>query len=130
MPRRRYTLALACYLTIPAVLIAGGSLFSLIDPEMARNHADYVRDYRLLNLVRMVVLMLTAGLAVILWLSCCYLVIQSRQDASGGMWAFSEGLEVIYLVVLIYLLWPILFNFAGNLLEQRTTHQDPESSGG
>ncbi len=31
------------------------------------------------------------------------------------MWAFSEGLEVCYLVVLFYLLWPILFNAVGHL---------------
>ena len=39
----------------------------------------------------------------------------NQQNASGGMWAFSEGLEVMYLVVLMYLLWPICFNFAGHL---------------
>jgi hypothetical protein len=31
------------------------------------------------------------------------------------MWAFSEGLEVMYGVVLLYLFWPICFNFAGYL---------------
>jgi hypothetical protein len=38
-----------------------------------------------------------------------------EQAASGGMWAFGEGLEEMYLVVLIYLLWPILFNAVGHL---------------
>jgi len=42
-----------------------------------------------------------------------------RQNASSGMWAFSEGLEVIYLVVLLYLLWPICFNLAGRLLRPK-----------
>jgi hypothetical protein len=37
----------------------------------------------------------------------------ARQNASAGMWAFAEGLEVMYLVVLLYLLWPIVFNIAG-----------------
>jgi hypothetical protein len=32
------------------------------------------------------------------------------RNASGGMWAFSEGLTVMYLMVLFYLLWPICFN--------------------
>jgi hypothetical protein len=31
-----------------------------------------------------------------------------RQNASAGMWAFVEGNEVMYLVVLLYLLWPIV----------------------
>ena len=28
-----------------------------------------------------------------------------QQNASGGMWAFSEGLQEFYLVALFYLLW-------------------------
>jgi hypothetical protein len=43
-----------------------------------------------------------------------------RQNASSGMWAFSEGLEQIYLVVLIYLLWPVVFNVAGRFFKRRT----------
>jgi hypothetical protein len=38
-----------------------------------------------------------------------------QQNASSGMWAFSEGLEVLFLVVLFYLLWPICFNVVGRL---------------
>jgi hypothetical protein len=38
------------------------------------------------------------------------------QSASGGMWAFGEGMEVMALVVLIYLLWPLCFNAVGHLL--------------
>jgi hypothetical protein len=33
-----------------------------------------------------------------------------RQNASSGMYAFSEGLEVLFMVALFYLLWPICFN--------------------
>ena len=51
----------------------------------------------------------------------------AQQSASSGMWAFREGLEVIDLVTLIYLLWPIVFNLAGQLLKpQSHAHQqDP-----
>ena len=38
-----------------------------------------------------------------------------RQNASSGMWAFAEGNEVMYLVVLLYLLWPILFGIVGRV---------------
>lgn len=38
-----------------------------------------------------------------------------EQSASGGMWAFGKGLEEMYLAVLIYFLWPILFNAIGHL---------------
>ena len=37
------------------------------------------------------------------------------QNASAGMWAFAEGLEVMYLVVLLYLLWPIVLNIVGRV---------------
>jgi hypothetical protein len=37
----------------------------------------------------------------------------NQQNASSGMWAFSESLEVLFLVVLFYLLWPICFNVVG-----------------
>lgn len=42
-------------------------------------------------------------------------VIIDRQNASSGMWAFGEGMEVMYIVVLLYLLWPIVFNIVGRV---------------
>jgi hypothetical protein len=45
----------------------------------------------------------------------------AQQAASSGMWAFGEGLEEIYLVTLIYLLWPIFFNLAGRQFKPATT---------
>jgi hypothetical protein len=39
------------------------------------------------------------------------------QNASSGMWGFSEGLEEFFLVVVFYLLWPICFNVAVRLLK-------------
>jgi hypothetical protein len=37
------------------------------------------------------------------------------QNASSGMWAFGELNEVMYIVVLLYLAWPILFNLVGRI---------------
>jgi hypothetical protein len=209
MPKRQYILAVVCYLSIPAVVIASGVMFRLIDPELARGGADYVRNFRLLELARKGALITMAGLALALWVLTCYLVLKSRQrslwwlllaaagpfgfivilmledrapasydlyqqfirqlklywrvpieiaafvtvwslafelmvlkrnltiryesfmsgtpaatiidlqNQSSGMWAFSEGNEVIYLVVLIYLLWPVSFNVVGQLLKRR-----------
>ena len=47
----------------------------------------------------------------------------SQQNASGGMWAFSEGLQELYLVVFFYLLWPIFFNVVGHLPKIWTSSQ-------
>jgi hypothetical protein len=38
-----------------------------------------------------------------------------QQNASSGMWAFGESLEVLFLVALCYLLWPIFFNLVARL---------------
>jgi len=35
------------------------------------------------------------------------------QNQSSGMWAAGEGMEQFYLVPLMYLLWPIVFNVVG-----------------
>ena len=43
-----------------------------------------------------------------------------RQNASSGMYAFSEGLEVFFLVSFFYLLWPLCFNLAGRFLRAWT----------
>jgi hypothetical protein len=67
MAKRHYVMALACYLAIPVVVIAGFALTRLIDPEMARGSADYERNFRLLQLVATGAVMAVAGLALILW---------------------------------------------------------------
>jgi len=209
LPKRLYLLALVCYLSIPAVVICGAGVFQLIDPEMARGRATYVRDYQVLNLARIGVLWAAAGLAGVLWVACCYLVLTSRhrslrwlslaaagplgfsviatledrspapgdlyqrvitklktywrvplelavfigvwvlayravvlerelliklesfrtgtpiativaqQAASSGMWAGGEFLEQMYLVPLLYFLWPLVFTATGWLFTRR-----------
>jgi hypothetical protein len=199
LANRPYLLALFCYLWIPVVLIGGVGAFLLIDPELARGHVNYARDYRWLALARTGVLFAVGGVIVALWLAVCVLVLRSRRRAGGwlvlaaagpvgfsiiamledrspeppgayqrciralpvfgrvplelavcvaswslafgmvllyrhlmitvaafmrgipaatliadqlnssGMWAFGEGLACAYLVVLIYLLWPLAF---------------------
>ena len=42
--------------------------------------------------------------------------IMAVQDASSGMWAFGEALEVMFFVILLYLLRPILFNLVGGVM--------------
>lgn len=200
MPNRDYLRAVVCYALIPLLVLAGGGLFQLIDPEWARGQANYARNYQWLELARMGVLMGAAGCTLALWLATCALVLKARQrsigwlllaaggpfgliglsllgdrspaphdhyaafiaalklywripfevalfiamwalalagmllkrevmiqvtsfrtgmsvdaiidmqNASSGMYAFSEGFEVLYLVGLCYLLWPVVFS--------------------
>jgi hypothetical protein len=37
------------------------------------------------------------------------------QNASSGMWAFGEKLEVMYMVIFLYLIWPSVFNIVGRV---------------
>jgi hypothetical protein len=203
MIKKQWIVALVLLLLIPLVLVLGGALFSLINPEIAAGHPNYVRNYHLLSLLKIVTLWASLVGVAVLWLLVCLLVIRSkkrshlwlflaalgpfgfavlamlndraptetdrharfvrnlnrfvragyelctfvivwvlayeamvlkrtlmirleaattgistaqvidRQNASGGMWAFAEGMEVMYLVVLLYLLWPIVSNIVG-----------------
>jgi hypothetical protein len=45
----------------------------------------------------------------------------ATQNASSGMWAFAEGNEVLYLVVLLYLLRPIIFNIVGRVAASKAS---------
>ena len=208
--------ALVLLLLIPMVLLLGGLLFSLINPEIAAGHPNYVRNYHLLSMVKITLAFGSAAVAGILWLLACFLVIRSKkrsswwllfaalgpigfaimarlrdkasaetdphtrfvrslsrfvrvgyevgiflatwllayqamvlkrnlmilyqsattgistaqivnlQNASSGMWAFSEGMEVMYIVVLLYVIWPIAFNLAARvaaiMASPRTSH--------
>jgi hypothetical protein len=206
---KKHLWAVVTFLTIPAILMAGGALFSAIDPERLAGHADYVRNYRLLALTRSVVMWAVLGLTVAAWLVTCLLVLRSKsrtywwlplallgpvgfavlaslhdlgpglsdlyerfnrtlngfrrvayetcifmvaltlawqlmvvkreamisyesatigvardqiidqQNAESGMWAFKEGNEVMYFLVVIYLLRPVCVNAAGYILGRR-----------
>jgi hypothetical protein len=48
-------------------------------------------------------------------------LILDRQNASSGMWAFAEGLEVMFIVVLLYLIRPVLFNVVARLAATTAT---------
>ena len=48
-----------------------------------------------------------------------------QQEASGGMWAFGEFLETVYLIVLLYLIWPMCFNGASRLPRLLATAKYP-----
>jgi len=198
--KKQTLVAFGLLLLIPVVVMLGGFLFSVINPEIAARHPNYVRNYHLLNLVRFALWWGSMAVAGILWFLACFLVIRAKgrswlwlilavlgpigfailatlkdgapgepdpytqfvrkmnwvvrigyevcvfllawelayramvlkrnlmilyesattgvstaqiidqQNASSGMWAFGEGMEVMYMVVLLYLLWPLVFN--------------------
>ena len=206
--KKQTLVALALLLLIPVVIMGGGFLSNLINPEIAAGHPNYPRNFQLLTLAKNLTFLGSGLLAGILWILSCYLVIRSKersifwllcaalgpigfailmtlndnvpkemdwharfvrslnifvrivyeacrfvavwwlayqamvlkrhlmiivqsastglsraqiidqQNASSGMWAFGEGLEVIYLAALFYLLWPIVFNLAARIFRK------------
>lgn len=203
---KKHWLAILLLLLIPAVLMLGGALFSFINPEIAAGHANYVRNYQLLNLLKKMVMMGTALTVLVLWVMVCWQVIRVKKqsagwlalavlgpiglailamlddkntvasgdaysqfvgrlhwlmragyealtlwivwelawqamivkrglmerieaartgmtvaqvielhNASGGMWAFAEGMEVMFFMVLLYLLRPVVFNLVARM---------------
>lgn len=235
MIKKEWVAAVALLLAIPVVLMLGGALFSLINPEIAAGHPNYVRNYHLLDLLKRLVMWATAAAVLVLWLLVCLQVIRAKRrstswlvlaalgpfglavlamlndaptygattsdaatngaktndraiaetdaytrfvrsmnwflrvgyelcsfvivwvpayegmvvkralmvrfeaarsgmsvaqvidlhNASGGMWAFAEGNEVMFLVVLLYLLRPVLFNIVSRVV---ATTASPKAS--
>jgi hypothetical protein len=211
MIKKHWLVALVLFILIPLVLMLGGMLFSLINPEIAAGHSNYVRNFHLLALLKKMTMWATAAGVAVLWLLVCLQVIRSKKrssswlvlaalgpfglavlamlndrttaetdpytrfvrnlngfvragyelcifvtlwvlayeamvlkrtlmiryetattgspiaqvidlhDASGGMWAFAEGMEVMYFVVLLYLLRPVVFNLIGRVAATRTS---------
>jgi len=207
MTKKQWFVALALLLMIPVVVMLGGALFSLINPEFAAGHPNYARNWHLLNLLRLTILWGSFAAAFVLWLLVCLFVIRAKkrsylwmsmaafgplgfavlatlndqapaekdwyarfvgnmkwyvrvgyepctfviiwelgyqamvlkrilmikyqaattgvseaqiidlQNASSGMRAFGEGMEVMFLVVLFYLLRPMIFRAGRRALE-------------
>src|ERR1700690_330055 len=82
--------ALVLLLLIPMVLLLGGMLFSLINPEIAAGHPNYVRNYHLLNLLKIMSFWASVAVVAVLWLLVCLLVIRSKQRSHW--WLFLAAL--------------------------------------
>lgn len=211
MVKKQAIVALVLLLLIPAVLMIGGILFSLINPEIAAGHPNYVQNYHRLNQLKLMCLWGSFAVGSVLWILVCLLLIRSKkrsylwlfmaalgpfgfavlamlndreplqtdkyslfvrnmrwpvrvayelcifiafwmlayqgmvlkrilmiryqaattglsvaqimdqQDASGGMWAFAEGNEVIFLVVLLYLLRPLVVSIVRYVAANRAS---------
>lgn len=205
MIKKELFAALLLLLLIPAVMLGGGFLFSLINPEVAAGHPNYVRNWHLLNSLKTCIIWATFAVVFALYLLGSLLVLRSKiqsnlwlplallgpfgfailsvlndrtptqtdrysrflrsmhwvlragyeiacffliwelawnlmllkryamikyqaittgmstaqiiaiQDASSGMWAFAEGLEIIFFVIVLYLLRPIAFNLVARV---------------
>lgn len=215
MTKKQWVVAIILLLLFPSVLMLGGMIFNLINPEIAAGHPNYVRNFHLLSLLKRMILWVSIAAVAVLWLLVCLLVIRAKKrsllwlflaalgpfgfavlamlndrapaetdlyarfvgnlnrfvrvgyelctfvivwalafeamvlkrtlmiryeaattgssiaqvtdlhNASGGMWAFAEGMEVMFFVVLLYLLRPVVFNLVGRVV---ATTASPKAS--
>jgi hypothetical protein len=78
MTKRYHFLAVAALLLIPVVTILGPMTAFAINPEIAAGHPDYVRNYRLLETAKTVVLLTSALIGCGLWLMCCAFLLKAK----------------------------------------------------
>jgi len=77
--KKQAVFAFCLLLLIPVVVMAGGFLSSMINPEWAAGHANYPMNFRLLTFVKTGLFLGSGAVAALLWLSVCLLLIQSKQ---------------------------------------------------
>src|SRR5438445_12298441 len=82
MMKRQTVVALVLLLLIPVVSMLGGFLFSMINPEIAAGHANYVRNYHHRRLVKSMAFLASGAVVVVLWLLICFVVIRSKERSS------------------------------------------------
>src|ERR1700743_1273177 len=83
--KRETVVALGLLLLIPAVLMLGGFLFAIINPEIAAGHANYPLNFYLLNRLRIGLFLGSGVVAGILWLLAFFLVIRSKERSPWWM---------------------------------------------
>ena len=101
MVKKEWVVALVLLLLIPVVLMLGGAMFSVINPEIAAGHPNYVRNYHLLNLLKLTVMWGTAAAVLVLWLLVCLLVIRAKKQSVS--WLVLAALGPFGLAILVML---------------------------
>ena len=82
--KKQTVLALALLLLIPVVMILGGMLSSLINPEIAAGHPNYSRNFHILTIVKHLTFFVPLVIGVILWFFVCFLCFGPRSNPLCG----------------------------------------------
>src|SRR5664279_24314 len=110
MMKKQSVVALVLFLLIPLFTLLGGVLFSLINPEIAAGHPNYVRNYHLLNLLKMMSMWISMLGVLVLWVLVCILVIRSKKRS--------------YVWLILAALGPIGFALLAALNDRTTAETD------
>jgi hypothetical protein len=82
--RKYYGRSIVALLLIPVVALLASVIFNLIDPEVARGHANYARNFALLGHLRVGVLQAGLLLLIALWLLACHWLVRAK--SRHGVW--------------------------------------------
>ena len=84
MIRKYYGRSIAALLLIPAAALLAGEVFNAIDPELARGHGDYARNYALLQHLRTGMWLASLALLGALWVLACVWLLRAKSQS--GAW--------------------------------------------
>jgi hypothetical protein len=80
MIRKYYARSIIALLLIPVVTLSAAGIDFAIDPELARGHANYVRNFALLQHLRVGVVLAALMLVIALWLLACVWLLRARSQ--------------------------------------------------
>src|SRR3569833_2131793 len=98
MIKKQLLLALLLLLLIPIVMLGGGLLFSLINPEVAAGHPNYVRNWHLLSQLKSLIMFAMFAAVLALYLLGSFLVIRSKNQS--GIWLLLAALGPLGFAIL------------------------------
>jgi hypothetical protein len=81
MVKKHYVLGVVSFLLIPAVVLLGSTLSISINPEIAARHANYERNYRLLELAKLLCLWTTGLISMVLWFLTGFFLLKSKKQS-------------------------------------------------
>jgi hypothetical protein len=84
--RKYYYRSIVALLLIPVVVIIAAQIFAAINPELAAGHANYARNYALLDHARRVALLGGPVLAGVLWLLSGFWLLRAKLRRGAWLW--------------------------------------------
>jgi cytochrome bd-type quinol oxidase subunit 2 len=89
--RKYYGRSVLALLLIPVAAMLAAGIFDTINPELAAGHADYARNYALLEHLRNGVPLATVALLGALWLLACIWLLRAKSRRRAWLWLALVG---------------------------------------
>jgi hypothetical protein len=78
--QKNYGRSIVALLLIPVVTVSAAAIDYAIDPELARGHLNYVRNFALLQHLRFGVVVVALLLVIALWLLACLWLLRAKSQ--------------------------------------------------